>query len=1190
MPESHDERRVVTALFADVAGSTALSERLDPEEAKIVIQEAIGRAIRAVETYGGTVNNLMGDGLLALFGAPVAHEDDPERAVRAGLDIVAAARDYADEVRRGWGVEDFAMRVGIHTGEVVTGQVGAGGRVEYGVVGDTVNTAARLEAAADRNGVLVSEQAQRQVRARFNWGEVRSLELKGKADPVTAYPAHSLRESSGRATTQAPTSQMVGRDAEMSSAMQLLDRLGSGRGGVLFIVGEPGIGKSRLAAELRQQAISKQCPWLEGRCVSYGESLPYWPYRDLLRNWLEVSPTENDLRVRVKLRRKTDEAYGGQGGEAYPYLATVMGLNLEPEVAAQMRALSPESMQYRTFEVVQELLQRVATIHPLVVSLDDLHWADATSLALTERLLALTETAPIMLVISQRPETEHASWLLKEKAAREYRHLFRELALQPLGHDSETRLLTSLAEGRALPAPVSERLLAYAEGNPFYLEQILRSLIDGGTLIPENGHWTLKASETLEIPQTLEGVIIARIDRLEPQWREVLTSASVLGRTFGLGLLEAATGLPAATLRQAVHHLLRLDLFREEGAAAQPVYRFKHALIQEAAYHTLVGPRRAALHRRAAEWFESYYKDRPERVYGLIAHHWLGTDDQEKAAHFLKLAGDRALAEWAVDEAAGHFRALVPLLEKAGRSQEAAETLFQLATTLHLAMRFREANETWQRAFDRWTPPNLPATVPTAALKISAPVVPWHTDPAQALHTPNLMLHLQLYQSLLKGRPGPSVLPGLAARWEVSDDGRRYRMHLDPRAEWNEGGAIRAQDLMEGYRTLLDPKVHSTAAAHLAPLENAAAYVAGEIDDFDRVGVHALDDRTLEFRLHSPTPSWIFSLVVTGHSGAVNGRLSGPFRVTRFLENGAVIERDLRHKDQRGNVATVEWIRQTRDEQLESILRKEVDVVTPIILTPDADAAINDGRLTTFVTPPIMTSYLAFSGAAATAPDIHLRRALAHATDRGVLAGFLAANQLAAHGGLVPPGLPGHTPDCVLPFDPELARACLQRSSHRGPLRITMPVSWALPYIESVIDIWRTNLDLEIERVKIAVQDLFAGTLAGHADLGIWIAGYPDPEYYLHMLLHSRSSSNMSRWSSPAFDALIDRANSQENGAARLALFHEADRMAVQQECSVLPLVYTRVGALLQPWVHGWWAWGVPWMGFDELTIDERSP
>jgi len=1191
MAEAGDERRIVTALFADVAGSTALSERLDAEEAKLVIGGAISRAISAVEAYGGTVSTLMGDGLLALFGAPVAHEDDPERAVRAGLDIMAAAREYADEVRRGWGVEDFAMRVGIHTGEVVAGRVGAGNRVEYSVVGDTVNTAARLEAAAAADGILVSEVTQRQVVGRFDWGESRSLRLKGKSDAVIAFPVTGVREPAQRGEAE-PTTPMVGRETEMRAALELVDRLATGRGAVLFIVGDPGIGKSRLAAELRQRSgATGGYAWMEGRCVSYGESLPYWPYRDLLRNWLDVGPTEPELRLRVRLRRKTDEAFPGRAAEVYPYLATVLGLNLEPEAAALIKPLSPESLQFRTFEVFIELIERIAASGPVVVSLDDLHWADPTSLALTERLLPLAEGAPIMLAISQRPETDHPSWLLKEKAAREYRHLFKELILQPLERKSESELLTSLAGNRRLPPAVADGLLRYAEGNPFYLEQLVRSLIDTGTLVPENSHWELKPGETLEIPQTLEGVIIARIDRLDPEWREVLTSASVLGRTFGLELIEAVAGLGTPAIRQAVHHLLRLDLLREESGGAKPVYRFKHALIQEAGYHTLVGPKRAALHRRAAEWYEAYYADRLERVYGLIAHHWLESDDRDKAARYLKLAGDQALAEWALDEAVVHYRALVPVLEVAGRQQDAAETLFLVATALHLAMRYREANETWQRAFREWNPPRESAPTRSAALRIASPTVPFQSDPAQAYYTVNLVLQRQLYDCLLHARPGPYVVPGLAVRWEVSEDGRLYRFELDPEARWNDGSPMTAAELVEGMRVILDPTVGSTESAHFSPVENADAYAAGTITDFSKVGIHAVGDQTIEFRLRAPAPYWIFLLLYPGQSGARAGRTSDAYRLVSLEPDRVVIERDPAHQRGRhGNVGAVEWVTKDTGDAIDALLRGEVDAATPISPPATAMDAINSGRLVNVAGAPLTTVYVAFSGTPPYRVDVNLRKALAHAVDRRSLEPYRLANMMMASGGLVPPGLQGHTPDTALSFDPDLAREYRKRSEHRGPLRLGTVRTWLTPYWAPLLDTWREVLDLEIESIAMEFREVTQTPAPLHAQLGVWIAGYPDPEYFLHMLLHSASSSNVPRWASSRFDELIDRALAQDSSTARLALFHEADRFAVQQECSVIPLFYGRAITLLQPWVHGWWAWAIPWLSFDVLTIDERSP
>lgn len=294
MVGAQEERRIVTALFADVVGSTALSERLDPEEARLVIGGALSRATYAVKAYGGTINKLFGDGLLALFGAPIAHEDDPGRAVRAALEIIATTRVYADEVRKSWGIEVFAMRIGIHTGEVVTGEIQSEGYAEYGVTGDTINTASRLQTAAAADEILVSDSTNRYVAAQFTFGSARTLALKGKSKPVTAFAVTGIRDASQPEESAIP---LVGRDAELATALGLLDRLASRRGAVLFVVGEPGIGKTRLAAELRDKVVKGSgYLWMEGRCVSYGESLPYWPFRDLLRNWLEVSPTETELR------------------------------------------------------------------------------------------------------------------------------------------------------------------------------------------------------------------------------------------------------------------------------------------------------------------------------------------------------------------------------------------------------------------------------------------------------------------------------------------------------------------------------------------------------------------------------------------------------------------------------------------------------------------------------------------------------------------------------------------------------------------------------------------------------------------------------------------------------------------------------------------------------------------------------
>src|SRR5437764_12477705 len=356
-----EERKVLTAVFADVVGSTALAERLDPEDVKLVVGEAIARVVSEVESLGGHVKDLAGDGVLAFFGAPTTREDDAERAVRCALRIVGEVGEYAREVRRGWGAEGFGVRVGAATGAVVVGEVGAGSRVEYAAFGDTVNVAARLQSAAEPGSVLVDDATHRAVEGLFDWGEPLELDLKGKSEAVAAWPVHGVA-AEGRTQRGLPggETRLVGRSRELGLGREALEALRSGRGGVLVVSGDAGIGKTRLLNELRELAEREGSSWLEGRCVSYGESLPYWPFRDLLRaEWIGAGVEEPELRVRVGLRRRLEQLFGtletssaepttsggrpqspsatgrGKADELYPYLGGLLEVALEPEAEAR---------------------------------------------------------------------------------------------------------------------------------------------------------------------------------------------------------------------------------------------------------------------------------------------------------------------------------------------------------------------------------------------------------------------------------------------------------------------------------------------------------------------------------------------------------------------------------------------------------------------------------------------------------------------------------------------------------------------------------------------------------------------------------------------------------------------------------------------------------------------------------------
>lgn len=656
-----EERKVVTALAADVVGSTSIAERLDPEDAKDIIDGALARVIRAVEGYGGTVKDLAGDGALALFGAPEAHEDDPERAVRAGLRIVQDIAEYAGTVAERWAVEGFAVRVGIETGLVVLGAVGAGSRVEYGATGDAVNTAARLQAAAAPGSVLVGPATHRLVRPLFEWGEPRTLQLKGKAEPVPAFEVRGPGPARGRPRglegVEAPT--IVGRDRELEVVRDVADALRAGRGGLLFIVGEPGVGKSRLLAELRDLVLAHPgAAWLEGRCVSYGGTTPYLPFRDLLRGWLGAPLAAADPQVREALRARVAALFGGAAPEVLPYLAAIAGLPAEGD--GELARLSPEALQYRIAEAVRSLVERLARSGPLGLAVEDLHWADPTSVGLAERLLPLVPARPVVLVFTQRPERDHPSWRFREDAVERAGGTARAIALDALPRGEDRRLLEELVGPGTLPGELEERLLAGAEGNPFFLEELVRSLVDGGALVRGEGGWRFVQEVPVEVPATVEKVILSRLDRLPAPARDLLDAASVLGRRFGRPLLRAVSGL-GGELGPALAHLLRVELLREELPGEEPEYRFTHALIQETAYRTLLRKRRRQLHGRAAAAILSLAGDRVEQHYGVLAHHYREADEPAAALRYYRLAGDAARSVYAVGEALAHYSAALEL-------------------------------------------------------------------------------------------------------------------------------------------------------------------------------------------------------------------------------------------------------------------------------------------------------------------------------------------------------------------------------------------------------------------------------------------------------------------------------------------------------------------------------------------------
>jgi ABC-type oligopeptide transport system substrate-binding subunit/class 3 adenylate cyclase len=1210
--ELREERKVVTVLFADLVGSTALGERLDPEEVKLVVGEAVGRIVADIDQLGGHVKDLAGDGVLAFFGAPVSYEDDAERALRAALRIVEEIDTYGDEVERGWGVPGFGVRIGVTTGPVVLGEIGGANRVEYAAFGDTVNTAARLQASAEPGTVLVDDATRRQAEPLFAWGEPVELELKGKTERVRATGVERAL-AGGRKVRglEGVEARLVGRERELGLAQAALERTLGGSGGVLFISGDAGIGKSRLVGELcrvfeESETAAAAAPlWLEGRCISYGESLPYWPFRDLLRDWLGVGADEPELRVRIALRRRVEALFPQRAGELYPYLGSLLGLTLEAEAVARLAELSPEALQYRTFEVVEELFRRLAEERPVAVAIEDLHWADPTSIQLVERLVSIGEEAAVLLVVAQRSERDHPSWRLRELAAREYPHLASEVALEPLPGDAQRELLLALVGEETLPEELKSRLLEQAEGNPFYLEELIRSLADTGALVHENGGWRFDHEVEIEIPPTVEKVLLARIDRLPAEPHEVLTAASALGRTFGLPLLEGVLA-GNENVRASLNELQRLDLVREGRRWPQPEYRFKHALTQEAAYRTMLSEPRRNLHRRAAEWLERRRAEgEEEEALGLLAYHWLAAEDEEKAVAYLSRAGDRAREEYALDEAVEHYRALLPLLERRGERQEMAVVLFKLALALHTALRFAEANETYQRAFEYWTP-SASAPAATETLRMVTSFLPNDPDPNSAIAWPNIQLCMQLFDRLVEAQSGRTLVPSLAERWEISDDGLRYVFHLREGLTWSDGRPLTAHDVEYGVKRVLNPASPGSSVAIYFVLENGQDYYVGRNDDADRIGVRALDDRTVEFRLAAPAP-YFMSVMNRPDAGPQprhaierhgadwtlpeNQVVSGPFAIASRTDEELVLERRPEYDHPRpGNAKTVRFVRSSIADALPRYDRGEAELIMVRYTPRLADLMPGDIHPDAALGPAAWSAYIRFDHTQSPTSNLDLRRALAHATDREALSAACPANLIVATGGVVPPALQGHTPEIALRYDPDAARDHLARSGFDGELELAGMEVWE-EVLATVAASWQDVFGGGVSirtwswRSEEAMQP---GGRVDEAPMRVtgWFPGYPDPEYYLRLLFQSDSRTNEGGFSHAPFDELIEQARRERDGRARLELFHEADRMAVAEQVACIPLVYGRNVAYVKPYVDGWWEFGKSSASFADLVVE----
>ena len=669
------ERKKITVLFADTKASMELLADRDPEEARKLLDPVLEQMMESVHRYEGTVNQLAGDGIMALFGAPLAHEDHAVRACYAALDMQAAIGRYAEQVRHTHGVE-LQIRVGLSSGEVVVRTIRSDLRMDYTAVGQTAHLAARMEQLATPGTVRLTVDTLRLAEGYF---EVRSLGLapvKGLDQPIDIYELIGARPRRSRFHTAAARglTEFVGRENELEALSQALARAAAGRGQIIAIVGEAGVGKSRLIWEVTHSHRVQGWLVLQAGSVSYGKATSYLPVVDLLKGYFCIEDHDELRTARQKLTGKLltlDRALESD-------LPALLSLLDVPTDDLQWSTLDPPQRRRRTLDSVKRLLLRESQVQPLLVVFEDLHWIDSETQSVLDELVESLPAARLLLLVNYRPEYQHA-W-----GSRTY---YRQVLLNPLPAEGAERLLTALLGSNASLEPLTHVLIGRTAGNPFFLEESVRTLVEMGALTGEHGAYQLvRPLQAIQVPATVQDVIAARIDRLCATDKTLLQMASVLGKDVPLGLLQAIAEIAEDELHAAIGRLQAAEFLYGVEFFPDIEYTFKHALTHQVAYGSLLQERRRALHFGIMETIERLYPDRLPEYTDRLAHHAFRGENWAKAVSYLQQAGAKALARSVHREAVRCFEEALTALIHIPESRETVEQAIDLRFDLRNAL------------------------------------------------------------------------------------------------------------------------------------------------------------------------------------------------------------------------------------------------------------------------------------------------------------------------------------------------------------------------------------------------------------------------------------------------------------------------------------------------------------------------
>ncbi len=678
VPEAKGERKHVTVLFSDLSGYTAMSEKLDPEELKEITTSIFSQISNVIDKYEGFVEKFVGDAVMALFGVPKAHEDDPIRAIRVAREIHDLVKAMSPELEEKVG-KPLSMHTGINTGLVVTGEVNME-KGTHGVAGDTINVAARLSSLAKADEVVVGPDTYHQAEGYFTFEALEPTKVKGKAEPIRIYKVLSPKEQpSTTRRHDGLRAELVGREVELSQLGEAAQMLREGKGSIFSICGETGTGKTRLVEELKATLDLKEIQWLDGQAYAYSQNTPYSPLIDLFNRGFQIKEGDPPEKVRENVE-SVIESLVGKRDDIIPYVGSLYALSY-PEV----EHVSPEFWKTRLQEAIHAILSGLAQRAPTVICLEDLHWADPSSMNLLRFVLSEFRYPAIFLCVYRPTFSLFTSHQLSGLGPQ-----YQEIQLHDLSSSEVQMMLKSLLKTETIPKDLVRFIQKNVGGNPFYLEEVINALIESGTLTRDNGTWSLSRpiSQT-DMPSTIHGIIAARLDHLEKESKRILQEASVIGRAFLYDILKSCTQLKEQ-LDRHLTKLERVDLIHAR--SIQPVleYVFKSALTQEVAYNGLLKKERQAIHERIGLVMERSFQERLSEFYETLAFHFKQGQSVLKAVDYLMKSGEKSLGRYAVEESHQYFKEAFDLLSnRPGRTKDEDVLLIELLIKWSLVYYYR---------------------------------------------------------------------------------------------------------------------------------------------------------------------------------------------------------------------------------------------------------------------------------------------------------------------------------------------------------------------------------------------------------------------------------------------------------------------------------------------------------------------